>query len=99
MGAYHQSLMPLIKPEAKAYMPTRLVDWFYRGSLSEAFAGDLLVGLYEVARDFNCVGGMLFPVFCFVYWPFLVLLSFLGLFLPAQRVEDDGLTFAQFRLG
>merc|ERR1711862_744070 len=74
-------------------------NWLNSGQLGAALQSDLLVGLHQTARDFNCVGGMLFPVFCFVYWPFLVLLSMLGVILPAQRVEDDGLTFAQVRLG
>ena len=59
-------------------MPDRLVRWLREGHLAAALEGDLLVGLYEAARDFNCVGGMLFPVFCFVYWPMLALLALVG---------------------
>merc|ERR1712232_188702 len=84
---------------ARPYLPTRLVEWLYQGRLAEAASSDLLLGLHGAARDFSCVGGMLFPIFCFTYWPFLVLLTAINLVLPAQRVDDEGLSLQQLRLG
>lgn len=68
------------------------------GQLAQALSSDLLVGLYEAARDYKCVGGMLFPIFCFAYWPFLMLILLIAGVLPAQRVEDDALSLSQLRL-
>ncbi|CAJ1355831.1 unnamed protein product, partial [Effrenium voratum] len=75
--------------------PWQLVQWLQQGQLANAFAGDILLGLYEAARDYKCVGGMLFPIFCYAYWPFLMLILLIAGVLPAQRVEDEALSFAQ----
>jgi len=95
---YRQSLVPLVPPEARPYLAPQLVHWLHEGSLAATLSGDLLLSLYEAARDFNCVGGMLFPVFCFAYWPFLVLVFSVGFVFPAQRVDDKGMTLAKFRI-
>eukprot|EP00928_Gymnodinium_smaydae_P025824 TRINITY_DN20461_c0_g1_i1.p1 TRINITY_DN20461_c0_g1~~TRINITY_DN20461_c0_g1_i1.p1 ORF type:complete len:720 (+),score=163.21 TRINITY_DN20461_c0_g1_i1:84-2243(+) len=95
--SYHNAVRSVPR-EALNYMPTRLVNWLYEGELQTALSGDLLEGLYRAARDYHCVGGMLFPVFCFVYFPFLVLIGIVGFLLPAQLVDDSGLTLAQMRL-
>jgi len=41
---------------------------------------------------------MLFPIFCFAYWPLLMLLVFIGLVLPAQHVDEDGMTLREVKL-
>lgn len=86
-------------PAARPYLPTRLVDWVHQGTLAEAMSGDLLLSLHGAAKDFSCVGGMMFPIICFGYLPFLALLAAITLFLPAQRVDDEGLSLQQLRLG
>eukprot|EP00933_Yihiella_yeosuensis_P047231 TRINITY_DN4297_c0_g1_i2.p1 TRINITY_DN4297_c0_g1~~TRINITY_DN4297_c0_g1_i2.p1 ORF type:complete len:697 (+),score=72.58 TRINITY_DN4297_c0_g1_i2:75-2165(+) len=96
---YYRTLLPAVPPEARQYLPTPLVQWLQEGQLGEALSSDLLVGLYEAARDFRCVGGMLFPTFCFAYWPLLMLLTLIGGILPAQHVEEEGLSWSQLRLG
>eukprot|EP00913_Durusdinium_trenchii_P032041 g30008.t1 len=58
----------------------------------------LLAVLAPAARDYKCVGGMLFPVFCFAYWPFLMLTLLIAGVLPAQKVEDDAVSLSQLRL-
>merc|ERR1712136_660951 len=58
---YFQELVPSAPVEVRQYLPTSLMVWLKGGRLAEEVAGDRLVGLYEAARDFNCVGGMLFP--------------------------------------
>merc|ERR1740121_674319 len=95
---YARTVLPAVPREAQKYMPTPLMNWLQGGQLGVALKSDLLLGLHQAARDFNCVGGMLFPVFCFVYWPLLVLLTLIGGVLPAQRVDDEGLTLREFRL-
>lgn len=96
---YDKTIVPTMPREVRPYLPTSLINWLRRGQLGEALKEDFLVGLYEAARDFNCVGGMLFPVFCFVYWPLLILLTLIGGVLPAQRVDEEALTMKQLRLG
>jgi len=72
---YHEKMFHAVPKEVRPYLPTSFVDWLCTSStLHASLRGDFLVGLYEAARDYNCVGGMLFPVFCFVYWPLIVLL-------------------------
>ncbi|CAE7195344.1 GPAA1, partial [Symbiodinium natans] len=78
--------------------PRQLVQWLQQGHLAQAFRSDMLLLLYEAARDFKCVGGMLFPVVCFAYWPLLMLLTLIACVLPAQRVEDEALSLSQLRL-
>lgn len=95
---FETSIVPSVPREVRTFLPIPLVRWFRQGHLGAALESDLLLGLHEAARDYNCVGGMLFPVFCFVYWPLLVLLVQLVLVLPAQRVDDKGLTIRQLRL-
>eukprot|EP00931_Biecheleriopsis_adriatica_P048395 TRINITY_DN27955_c0_g1_i1.p1 TRINITY_DN27955_c0_g1~~TRINITY_DN27955_c0_g1_i1.p1 ORF type:complete len:698 (-),score=113.91 TRINITY_DN27955_c0_g1_i1:35-2068(-) len=95
---YYRKLVPTVPREARPYLPMSLVRFVQEGKLSEALSGDLLVALYEAARDYKCVGGMLFPIFCFAYWPLLMLLVLIGAVLPAQRVDDEGLSLAQLRL-
>jgi len=97
-SAYHQSLVPSLPREARGYIPTLLVDWLATDELAAALSKDFLLGLHELARDFNCVGGMLFPIFCFAYWPLLMLLVFIGLVLPAQHVDEDGMTLREIKL-
>ncbi|CAE8643602.1 unnamed protein product [Polarella glacialis] len=96
---YNDELMSAVPPEMRRFLPTRLVEWVREGQLGDSLASDMLVGLYESARDFRCVGGMLFPIFCFCYWPLLTLLTLVGGVLPAQRVDNEGLTWGQLRLG
>jgi len=96
---YHKVIVPAVPREARPYLPSSLVAWLQAGALTTALEQDLLVGLHEAARDFHCVGGMLFPVFCFVYWPFLVLVTIVGVVLPAQRVDRGGLTLRQLLQG
>merc|ERR1711904_472607 len=79
------SIAPAVPREGRRYLPFSLLDWLVRGTLVDWMGQDFLVALYEIARDFNCVGGMLFPIFCFCYWPFLVLLTLIWGVLPAQR--------------
>eukprot|EP00930_Biecheleria_cincta_P002597 TRINITY_DN103602_c0_g1_i1.p1 TRINITY_DN103602_c0_g1~~TRINITY_DN103602_c0_g1_i1.p1 ORF type:complete len:704 (-),score=87.48 TRINITY_DN103602_c0_g1_i1:7-2118(-) len=95
---YDRSLLPALPREAQKFFPTQFMGWLRQGQLADALSSDLLVGLYEAARDFNCVGGMLFPIFCFAYWPLLMLLLLIGGMLPAQRVDDEGVTLAQLRM-
>ncbi|CAK0827159.1 unnamed protein product [Prorocentrum cordatum] len=98
LDAFDKSVVPLVPQEGRAYLPTPLVRWLRGLVSSRALQADLLLQLHELARDFNCVGGMLFPVFCFAYWPLLVLLVLIGAVLPAQRVDDGGLSLRQVRL-
>lgn len=92
---YFRSLLPAVPPGARQWMPTPLVTWIQHGGLDVA---DMPLALFESARDFNCVGGMSFVVFCFLYWPLLVLSAQILLLLPAQRVEYQAFTFQQMRL-
>ncbi|CAE7805921.1 RE2, partial [Symbiodinium microadriaticum] len=75
---YERSLVPAVPREAQKYLPRQLVQWLQQGQLAQAFRSDMLLLLYEAARDFKCVGGMLFPVICFAYWPLLVLLALIA---------------------
>ncbi|CAJ1441222.1 unnamed protein product [Effrenium voratum] len=95
---YQKTVVPTVPAEAQKYLPWQLVQWLQQGQLANAFAGDILLGLYEAARDYKCVGGMLFPIFCYAYWPFLMLILLIAGVLPAQRVEDEALSFAQLRI-
>ncbi|CAE7444552.1 Gpaa1 [Symbiodinium sp. CCMP2592] len=95
---YERSLVPAVPREAQKYLPRQLVQWLQQGQLAQAFRSDMLLLLYEAARDFKCVGGMLFPVICFAYWPLLVLLALIACILPAQRVQDEALSLSQLRL-
>lgn len=95
---YDTSVVPAVPKEFRKFLPTLLVRWFRQGQVANLLDSDLLVGLYEAARDYNCVGGVLFPMFCFVYWPLLVLLALVCVVLPAQRVEDEGLSMKDLRL-
>merc|ERR1712032_701128 len=95
---YDHSVMPLVPREARTYMPTPLVQWLREGKLGAALESDILLALHEAARDFNCVGGMIFPVFCFAYVPLLALLFLVGCVLPAQRVNDAKFTVRDLRL-
>merc|ERR1719330_2293410 len=87
---FETTIVPAVPREAKNFLPIPLVRWLRDGQLGAALQSDLLLGLHEAARDYNCVGGMLFPVFCFIYWPLLVLLVLVVFVLPAQRVDDKG---------
>ncbi|CAE7663968.1 GPAA1 [Symbiodinium pilosum] len=95
---YERTLVPAVPHEAQKYLPRQLVQWLQQGQLAQAFRSDMLLLLYEAARDFKCVGGMLFPVICFAYWPLLILLALIACILPAQRVEDEALSMSQLRL-
>jgi len=95
---YEKTLVPQVPRNAQKFLPWQLVQWLQQGQLAQAFGSDLLVGLYEAARDYKCVGGMLFPAFCFAYWPFLMLIVLIAGILPAQRVEDEALSLSQLRL-
>lgn len=81
--------------EAQPYLPTGLFSWLREGDLAAALSGDLLVGLYSAAQDYNCAGGMLFPVFCFVYLPVLAFLVLVGIILPPHRVADEQASLTQ----
>lgn len=96
---YTDTILPAVPNDARPFLPEPLVRWLWSGALTTAMEGDFMLALYESARDFNCVGGMLFPVFCFVYWPFLVVISLVVLVLPAQRVDNSGLSGKDLRLG
>jgi hypothetical protein len=85
--------------EVQPYMLNPLFHWVRKGGLYAAMDGDFLTALYEAARDFNCVGGMLFPLFCFAYWPFLMAVTIICFVLPIQRVNTEGLTLREVRLG
>lgn len=95
--AYHEQFIPMIPSKTHHYLPTRLVNWLHGGLLGKSLSGDLLVSFYMSAQDFNCVGGMLFPVICFAYWPLLALTATIGMVLPAQRMKNDGLSLRQLR--
>lgn len=95
---YNKSLLPAVPREAQKFFPTQFMRWLSQGQLADALSSDLLVGLYEAARDFNCVGGKLFPIFCFAYWPLLMLVLLVGGILPAQRVDDESVSLAQLRM-
>lgn len=95
---YEMTIVPSVPRNAQKFLPWQLVQWLQQGQLAQALSSDLLVGLYEAARDYKCVGGMLFPIFCFAYWPFLMLILLIAGVLPAQRVEDDALSLSQLRL-
>mmetsp|Transcript_46853 Transcript_46853/g.109682 ORF Transcript_46853/g.109682 Transcript_46853/m.109682 type:complete len:680 (-) Transcript_46853:48-2087(-) len=95
---YDRTIVPAVPREAQKYLPRQLVYWLQQGHLAQAFNEDMLMVLYEAARDFKCVGGMLFPVFCFAYWPLLMLLTLIACVLPAQRVEEENLSLSQLRL-
>lgn len=95
---YHKSFVPALPREARGFIPTLLVDWLATDQVAAAAGKDFLLSLHELARDFNCVGGMLFPIFCFAYWPLVMLLVFIGLVLPAQHVSEEGMTLREVKL-
>merc|ERR1711939_352318 len=49
---YLESIVPSVPREGRKFLPSSLFDWLEQGSLSEALGQDLLVGLFEIARDF-----------------------------------------------
>jgi len=95
---YFTQIVPIVPAEARKFLPTSLMEWIKRGELAAMFDSDLLVRFYEAARDYNCIGGLLFPAVCCIYLPFIMLLIIVGLVLPAQNVEEGGLTIRQLRL-
>lgn len=89
MGTWYQkTLLKSIPREMQSYMPTAFVRFIQKGHVGDMIEADFFLKLHEAARDYHCVGGMIFPVFCFVYLPFLAIVAILGFGLPAQRVED-----------
>merc|ERR1712151_1063436 len=95
----YQALVARAPREVQPYLPHPLVRWVRAGIPLKVLEGDFLLGLFDAARDFNCVGGMLFPVFCFGYWPLLSLIATICLVLPGQRVDNDELSLKQQGLG
>ena len=94
VASVFQDLMSGQEPKIQRFLPIKLTDWIAKPSSMfwKSMAQDPVVALYRAARDYRCVGGWLYPAFCFIYLPFALLIFIIAVILPEQEVLQENIT-------